>query len=109
MDNLSHLMRMGRANHALDNAGNNLVTEANIARLQGLPILFFSGEDNAVFSPVSTTMVYDDLRERFGTTLYKRVVFNGYGHLDTWMSDRSRHDVFPVVQQHIQTVSESTL
>jgi pimeloyl-ACP methyl ester carboxylesterase len=93
---------MGTAGHAIDNAGHNLVTDANIARLQGIPILFLSGGDDVVFTPDSTSMSYDDLRERFGTALYKRVVVGGYGHLDSWMSERSRHDVYPVVREHVE-------
>ncbi|KAF7342089.1 FAD/NAD(P)-binding domain-containing protein [Mycena venus] len=108
MTNLSHLMRMGTIGHCIDNQGNNLVTDANLARLQGVPILFISGGDNVVFTPVSTNMCYDDLRERFGPTLYKRVVVNGYGHLDTWMGERSRRDVYPVVLQHIEKCESST-
>ncbi|KAF8208662.1 hypothetical protein K438DRAFT_1812671 [Mycena galopus ATCC 62051] len=109
VNNIALLMRicMGRAGYVLDNAGNDLVTEANVGRLEGLPILFVSGGDNAVYSPVSTSMAYDDLRERFGPTLYQRVVVSGYGHLDTWMGQRSRHDVYPVVLQHIQTCESS--
>ncbi|KAJ6481824.1 glucose-methanol-choline oxidoreductase [Mycena sanguinolenta] len=103
MTNLAHLMRMGRQGYALDNEGNNLVTEANLARLEGIPMLFISGEKNVTYSPVSTKMCYDDLRKRFGTALYKRVVVGGYGHLDTWMGERSRYDVYPVVRQHMET------
>ncbi|KAJ6588572.1 hypothetical protein B0H19DRAFT_923787 [Mycena capillaripes] len=102
MNNLSHLMRMGTAGHSIDNAGNDLVTDANLARLQGIPILFMSGGDNVVFTPDSTNMSYDDLRERFGTALYRRVVVGGYGHLDTWMCERSRHDVYPIVREHVE-------
>ncbi|KAJ6486130.1 hypothetical protein C8R47DRAFT_980022 [Mycena vitilis] len=102
MNALSHFMRMGSAGHSIDNEGNSLVTDANLARLQGLPILFISGGDNVVFSPVSTSMAYDDLRERYGTTPYRRVVVGGYGHLDTWMGERSRYDVYPVVKDHIE-------
>ncbi|KAJ7248149.1 hypothetical protein B0H12DRAFT_727764 [Mycena haematopus] len=103
MTNLAHLMQMGREGYVVDNLGNNLVTETNVGRLQGIPMLFISGGDNVVYSPVSTNMSYDDLRQRFGTALYKRVVVNGYGHLDTWMGERSRYDVYPVVRQHIET------
>ncbi|KAF8208690.1 hypothetical protein K438DRAFT_2012669 [Mycena galopus ATCC 62051] len=58
MNNIALLMRtVGRAGYILDNVGNDLVTEANVGRLEGLPILF-----------------------RFGPTLYQRVVVSGYGH-----------------------------
>ncbi|KAF7366427.1 FAD/NAD(P)-binding domain-containing protein [Mycena sanguinolenta] len=104
---LAHLMRMGRESYVLDNEGNNLVTEANLARLEGIPMMFISGGKNVTYSPVSTSMCYDDMRERFGTALYKRVVVAGYGHLDTWMGERSRYDVYPVVRQHMEACERS--
>jgi hypothetical protein len=102
MDLLAHLGRTGTAHHALDDAGRDLVTDANLSRLQGVPILFVSGGDNVVFDPISTSMSYDALREKFGTDLYQRVVIGGYGHLDTWMGKRSRDDVYPVVMGHVE-------
>lgn len=102
MNTLAHLMRTGNACHSLDNAGNDLVTEENLARLRGVPIQFISGGSNAVYTPVSTSMGYDMLRERFGTALYKRVVVGGYGHLDTWMGKRSQEDVYPIVREHVE-------
>jgi hypothetical protein len=102
MNTLSHLTHTGTAGHSLDNAGRDLVTDANVTRLQGIPILFISGGDNIVFTPLSTSMCYEDLCERFGTALYKHVVVGGCGHLDTWMGERSRYDVYPVVREHVE-------
>ncbi|KAJ7669030.1 hypothetical protein B0H17DRAFT_1247859 [Mycena rosella] len=87
---LGHLMRTGIAGDSLDNAGNNLVTDANLARLEGLPILFSTGK------------AYEVLRGRFGTAPYRRVVVAGYGHLDTWMGKRSNIDVYPSVRDHFE-------
>ncbi|KAJ7484654.1 hypothetical protein FB451DRAFT_1169687 [Mycena latifolia] len=102
LDMLTHLMRTGTAGHSLDDAGNNLVTDTNLARLQGIPMLFLSGGDNVVFDPVSTSMNYDDMREKFGPALYRRAVVSGYGHLDTWMGKRSKDDVYPIVREHLE-------
>ncbi|KAJ7443324.1 glucose-methanol-choline oxidoreductase [Mycena galericulata] len=102
MDMLTNLMRTGTAGHDLDNAGNNLLTDTNVARLQGIPMMFLSGGDNVVFDPISTSMCYDFMRERFGTALYRRVVVGGYGHLDTWMGKRSRYDVYPKVRENLE-------
>ncbi|KAJ7773668.1 hypothetical protein DFH07DRAFT_952716 [Mycena maculata] len=102
MNMLTHLTRTGTAGHDLDNAGNDLVTDANVARLQGVPMLFLSGGDNVVFDPVSTSMCYNFMRERFGPELYRRVVVGGYGHLDTWMGKRSKDDVYPAVREHLE-------
>ncbi|KAJ6568346.1 hypothetical protein DFH09DRAFT_983153 [Mycena vulgaris] len=102
MNMLTHLMRTGTAGNALDDDLHNLVTDANLTRLEGLPMLFVSGGDNVVFDPLSTSMTYDVLRERFGTALYRRIFLGGYGHLDTWMGKRSKEDVYPVVREHLE-------
>jgi len=53
-----------------------------MTRLRGIPILFFSGSENAVFDPQSTDISYTRLRDTFGEEWYGRVVFEGRGHLD---------------------------
>ncbi|KAE9391530.1 FAD/NAD(P)-binding domain-containing protein [Gymnopus androsaceus JB14] len=99
---LRHLMRMGTAHEAMDNEFNSLVTDANLERFKGLPISFISGGDNVVYSPESTSMSYDVLRENFGTELYRRHVVQGYGHLDTWMGKNTAVDVYPLVAEHVE-------
>lgn len=101
MHTLAHLMRMGTGSGALDNDFENLVTESNLLRLQGLPILFISGSKNVVYDPECTNTSYDMLRERFGTDVYQRRVIPGYGHLDLWMGVNSFRDVYPVVNEHV--------
>ncbi|KAJ7097404.1 hypothetical protein C8R44DRAFT_949487 [Mycena epipterygia] len=102
MDMLTQLTSMGNAGHVLDNDGHNLVTDANLARLEGVPMQFISGGDSVVWDPVSTSMNYDTLRERYGPALYRRVAVPGYGHLDTWMGKRSKDDVYPIVRDHLE-------
>ncbi|KAJ7097397.1 hypothetical protein C8R44DRAFT_748506 [Mycena epipterygia] len=61
-----------------------------------------SGGDSVVWYPVSTSMNYDILRERYDPALYRRVAVPGYGHLDTWMGKRSKDDVYPIVRDHLE-------
>jgi hypothetical protein len=84
MSSLAHLMLIGRAGHVTTSNPNsiNLVTPFNMTRLQGIPILFFSGSENTVFDPQSTDISYTMLRDTFGEECYERVVFEGRGHLD---------------------------
>ncbi|KAF2741804.1 FAD/NAD(P)-binding domain-containing protein [Sporormia fimetaria CBS 119925] len=105
MNFLSHLTTMGHGHNVCDNTFNSLVTDENLKRFRGLKILFISGGANVVFDPVTTSMNYDVLREKFGTGDYKRFVVDGYGHLDTWMGKRSFLDVYPEVLEHIVEVS----
>ncbi|KAJ7669021.1 hypothetical protein B0H17DRAFT_1209789 [Mycena rosella] len=61
------------------------------------------GGDNVVYNPQSTGKAYyKDLRGRFGTAPYRRVVVAGYGHLDTWMGKRSNVDVYPSARGHFE-------
>ncbi|KAB2576368.1 Cholesterol oxidase [Lasiodiplodia theobromae] len=106
MTTLTHLMRMGSHGGALDNEFNPLVTEANLLRLQGLPILFISGNKNVVYDPECTNTSYDMLRDRFGTDDYERRVLPGYGHLDSWMGVNSARDVYPIVYEHVLETSK---
>jgi hypothetical protein len=78
------LMLMGRAGHVTTSHPNsiNLVTPFNMTRLQGIPILFFSGSENTVFDPQSTDISYTMLRDTFREEWYESVVFEGRGHLD---------------------------
>ncbi|GME65013.1 putative glucose-methanol-choline oxidoreductase protein [Neofusicoccum parvum] len=102
MKALSHLMRMGREGFAIDNHGNSLVTDKNLSRLEGVPILFISSGQNVVYDPECTNTSYDMLREKFGTELYQRRVVPGYGHLDSWMGKDSYKDVYPIVNKHMK-------
>lgn len=67
-------------------------------------MLLFSGSDNKVLTPESTESTYEILRDRFGTKNYKRVVVQGYGHLDCWMGRESYKDVFPVIREEVDRV-----
>ncbi|KAK2784915.1 ERAD-associated protein [Emmonsiellopsis sp. PD_33] len=82
---LSHLVEMTRRGYVMNNEGESLVTDINLNRLRGIPILFFSGAENVVFSPLSTEASYSKLRRLFGGGDYDRVEFPGRGHLDCWM------------------------
>jgi len=99
---LKHLMLMGTQGTVLDNEGHDLVTDTNLERLRGLPIMLFSGKDNVVYDPQSTSMTYDVLREKFGPELYDRRVVEGYGHLDCWMGKAAYRDVYPLVSDHVE-------
>lgn len=72
---LQHLMKMGLAARAMDNAGNDLTLKNNLDWLKGIPILFLSGSENAVYSPEATDISFNVLRNEFGEDGYERVVF----------------------------------
>jgi hypothetical protein len=106
MQNLKHLVKMGQVGHVLrTNYADDLVTEANIERMRGIPIFLFSGSENTVYDPESTKDSYDMLQSTLGEQNYRREVFESFGHLDCWMSDRSVNEVYPAVLDHLKSVS----
>lgn len=101
MRSLAHLVEMGRKGYVMDNEFNNLVTEANLARLKGIPILFFAGSENVVYSPATTSTSYFKLESAFVGGEYESVEIQGYGYLDCWMGAEAVRDVYPTVRAHV--------
>lgn len=108
---LHTLMQQGRRGMVTTNAPHftALPTPSNIKRLTGIPILLFSGSDNHVLTPESTERTFDILRRELGGRdgggdLYRRVVVQGYGHLDCWMGRKAYVDVFPMVRTEVDRV-----
>ncbi|GKT78487.1 glucose-methanol-choline oxidoreductase [Colletotrichum tofieldiae] len=106
MASLNHLMYQGTHEYATDSQNENLVTPQNIARLKGLPIFFFSGNQNDVYAPENTDISFTTLSEANGGICYDRQVFNDRGHLDAWMSPTAHKDVYPRVLHHIKKVEK---
>ena len=72
-----------------------------MARLKHIPIFFFSGSENDVFSPESTDISYTDLRDRFDEAQYERDVFEGFGHHDCWIGEMAADVVWESVKDHM--------
>ncbi|KAI9840114.1 MAG: hypothetical protein M1837_001918 [Sclerophora amabilis] len=104
MTSLQQLMDMGEHSTVTDNGGTSLVTNDNVARLRGVPILLFSGSENAVYGAVSTTLSYSRLRQQLLADDYEREVFAGKGHLDCWMGADAYTTVYPRVKEHVDRV-----
>lgn len=100
------LMQMGVRGCVTSNVPEvkNLVTDENLARLAGIPIMLFSGGDNKVLAPRCTDKTYTILRDMFGEELYERNVVPGYGHLDCWMGREAFIDVYPMVRKQVDKV-----
>lgn len=104
MDSLSWLIDTGHHEQVQSNApaSTNLVTDENMQRLAGIPILFLTGSKNRVFAPENTDKSYTLLCHAHGRELYQREVFTGRGHLDMWMGPTAYIDVYPRVLQHVE-------
>ncbi|KAL4798780.1 hypothetical protein BDV19DRAFT_385863 [Aspergillus venezuelensis] len=103
---LEHITRMGSKGMCLDNNLNGLLTETNIEKLRGVPIMFVSGSDNEVFMPEGTLKDYELLRRRFGEGTYRRFVPEGYGHLDTIVGKSADEDVWWKIESHLKWCSD---
>jgi hypothetical protein len=97
---LEHLASGGRRQTVLDNNYRSLVTDGNLERLRGIPIFLFSGADNNVFKATSTLKTHQVLKAR-GETVCRRE-FEGFGHLDCWMSEKSADVVYPPIEEEMR-------
>ncbi|KAK6595436.1 glucose-methanol-choline oxidoreductase [Botrytis cinerea] len=104
------LMRMGTIGHVTGNAPlfHPLTSSKNIRRLKDIPFFLFSGSDNKVLNPESTTKTLEILREENGGgsefEMYERTEIRGYGHLDCWMGREAYKDVYPEVRERVDRV-----
>ena len=114
---LSHLVRMGTSgmvitspplSSSIDDTGaasaKPLINDINLARLRHIPIFFFSGGDNVVYTPEATDISYTTLRDKFDEGQYDCAVFAGFGHLDCWMGERAADVVWLSVKKHLMRV-----
>jgi pimeloyl-ACP methyl ester carboxylesterase len=67
---------------------------AHLDRLQ-LPITFISGSENRMFVPEGTARTYKLLCDKNGPENYERKVYPGFGHLDCFISDAGRTNMWP--------------
>jgi hypothetical protein len=80
-----------------------------LALLRGIPILLFSGSENAVFEPECTDVSYSLLRSELDPDHYERVLFEGRGHHDCWIGPTAAEDgdVYSTVLAHVDAVCRS--
>jgi pimeloyl-ACP methyl ester carboxylesterase len=67
-----------------------------------VPITFLSSELNRTWLPVSTKRTYDWLVKANGSSLYRRQVIGGYGHLDTFMGATANVDTYPLILDQLE-------
>jgi len=95
-----HLARLANTGHLVDFAGNNVYLP-HLDRL-AIPITFIHGAQNECFLPESTEITLNDLSKANGSTLYKRQVIPGYGHIDCIFGKNAVKDVYPFILEHLE-------
>ncbi|HWW44667.1 MAG TPA: GMC oxidoreductase, partial [Acidimicrobiia bacterium] len=88
MQMLQHLSNMAKAERLLDADGGDTYLP-HLERLRDVPITFLHGAHNLVWVPESTRRDYDLLVGEFGSTRYRRLVFDRHGHQDTIMGNHA--------------------
>lgn len=106
MNTLAYFVSSGNLGYVTTNApaSTNLVTPENLRRLKGIPILFISGAENAVYTAENTDVSYTTLCNEHGRQWYEREVFETRGHLDCWMGATAYMDVYSRVRAHVDNV-----
>jgi len=95
-----HLARLANTGHLVDFDGNNVYLPHR-DRL-AIPITFIHGAKNECFLPESTEITLHDLSEANGSSLYKRQVFAGYGHIDCIFGKDAVRNVYPFILEHLE-------
>ncbi len=103
MTMMAHLSRMARVERTVSAQGFDDYIP-NLERLR-LPITFVSGKHNMVWVPESTERTYSLLVTELGQDLFRRVVFDGYGHQDVLIGAQAPRDTFPTVLEHLDRVN----
>lgn len=104
---VEHLARSGRQQAVVDGDSRSLLTDGNLQRLSGIPVLLISGADNNVYSADSTLKTLRILRER--SACVRRKVFADVGHLCGWMGERGAEPggVYETVEAEVRRVMGS--
>ena len=103
MTMMAHLSRMAEAERVLSAEGSDDYFP-HLERLRR-PVTFLSGRRNLVWLPESTERTYSLLCDQLDQDLYRRMVFEDYGHQDVLMGADAPLDTFPTVLEHLDRVN----
>ena len=101
MKAFAHLARLANTGHLVDFEGKNIYLP-HLDRL-AIPITFIHGAENECFLPESTEITLNDLSKANGSSLYKRHLIPGYGHIDCIFGKNAVEDVYPFILEHLDT------
>ncbi|KAF2771554.1 FAD/NAD(P)-binding domain-containing protein [Teratosphaeria nubilosa] len=101
---LQLLKDMALLQEVTDDTGRSLVTPTNLQRLRGLRLFLFSNAESDVYSPQATARTAEVLTKISGSGMVRRKVFENFGHLDCWMSEKAaeKGSVYQTVLEEIE-------
>lgn len=91
----NHLSLMVRKEQIVDKDGGDTYL-THLDRL-AIPIAFVTGAENNLFLPEGTLKTLHALSKANDATLYQRILFPNYAHMDLYMGRDSARDVFPTI------------
>lgn len=93
----NHIAKMVRAEKIVDkDGGDTYLTDANLKRL-AIPITFLHGAENHLFLPEGSMRTLKTLAQANDATLYDRIEFPNYAHMDCFMGRDTARDIFPTI------------
>jgi cholesterol oxidase len=93
------LARIVEAGRVIDASGGDSYMP-HIGRL-AIPMLFIAGTENEEFLPETSRLTFELLRSMNPSELYRRVVFENYGHMDCFVGEHAARDIFPTLVEHL--------
>lgn len=91
----NHISLMVRKGQIVDRHGDDTYLP-HIDRL-AIPLTLVTGAENNLFLPEGTARTLQTLAQHNEATLYQRVVFPHYAHMDLYIGRDSARDVFPTI------------
>jgi cholesterol oxidase len=91
----NHLSLMVRTGHVVDKNGGDTYLP-HLDRL-AIPITFLHAAENNLFLPEGSLKTLQTLAAANDATLYQRIVFPDYAHMDCYMGRDAARDIFPTI------------
>jgi cholesterol oxidase len=91
----NHISLMVRKGQIVDKNGDDTYLP-HLDRL-AIPLTIVTGAENNLFLPEGTARTLQTLSQANDATLYQRVVFPNYAHMDLYIGRDSSRDVFPTI------------
>jgi cholesterol oxidase len=91
----NHISLIVRTGHPVDSAGGE--TYMNHLDRLAIPITFIHGAENNLFLPDGSLQTERALAFANDATLYQRVVFPHYAHMDCFIGKNASVDIFPTI------------
>lgn len=91
----NHISRMVRTGHIVDKHGADTYLP-HLDRL-AIPITFLHGAENHLFLPEGTLETLQTLARANDASLYQRIQFADYAHMDCFIGKNAAQDIFPTI------------